>query len=216
MAKSIDISARIEGLERALKRAEALDKETVMDATPMAQLTGVTWAALRTWLDTFPEFDGTDCFVRGGQGIAWAIKPKATIEKLIEHFNAERGRRATRTRDVGIQVGLETGDEAPQDLGELAKQVNLTLTLSEAKEKQRGYISAQQFSEFLAGYNTAAVEGVLGVKAQVDSTGSLPPEIIAQIDEHLRNVAVAMANRARQFIREFDARLDQSGDRRNS
>lgn len=216
MAKSIDISARIEGLERALKRADDLDKDAVLDAAPMAQLTGVTWSALRTWLDTFPEFDGTDCFVRGGQGIAWAIKPKATIEKLIEHFNAERGRRATRTREVGKQVGLETSDEAPQDINELAKQVNLTLTLTEAKEKQRGYIPTQQFVDFIAGYNTATVEGILGVKAQVDSTGALSPEIIARIDEHLRNVAVAASNRAKQFIRDFDARLDQSGDRRNS
>lgn len=216
MAKSIDISARITGLERALERAKALGSDDALDAVPMAQLTGVTWAALRNWLDTFPEFDGTDCFVRGGQGIAWAIKPKATIEKLIEHFNAERDRRATRTREVGKQVGLETNDEAPQDINELAKQVNLTLVLTEAKEKQRGYIPTQQFVDFIVGYNTANVEGVLGVKAQIDSTGSLPPEIIVQIDEHLRNVAVGMSNRARQFIKDFDARLDQSGDRGNS
>jgi hypothetical protein len=97
-------------------------------------------------------------------------------------------------------------------LNELSKQVSLTLTLTEAKHKQSGYVPSAKFSEFLAGYNTAAVNGVLGVKAQVDSTGALPPEIIALIDEHLRNVAVAMSKSAESFIREFDAGFVQNGD----
>lgn len=216
MAKSIDISARINGLQRALERAKALPAGTVQDAAPFAELVGIAWPTLRDWFNTLPEFDGTDCLIRGGRGIAWEIKPVEAIEKLIEHFNAERERRASRTREVGAQVGVETNDEAPQDLNELSKQVNLTLTLTEAKEKQRGYIPTQQFVDFIAGYNTATVEGILGVKAQVDSTGALSPEIIARIDEHLRNVAVAASNRAKQFIKDFDARLVQSGDRRNS
>ena len=216
MARSIDISARIDGLKRALKRADALEKDAVLDATPMAQLTGVTWVSLRTWLDTFSEFDGSDCFVRGGQGVAWAIKPKATIEKLIEHFKGEREKRTNQNRKVAQQVGLEQGDEAPADLNELSKQVSLTLTLTEAKHKQSGYVPSAKVSDFLAGYNTAAVNGVLGVKAEVDSTGVLPPDVIAAMDERLRNVAVSMSKSVELFLKEYDAGFVQNGDSRNS
>lgn len=216
MAASIDISARIAGLERALERAKGLPEDTILDSQPMAKLVGVGWPSLRDWFDNFPIFDSTDCFVRGDRGIAWAIKPLPTVEKLLEHFRSEREARASRNREVAKQIGLEDHGEAPADLNELAKQVNLTLTLTEAKEKQKGYIPTAQFVDFISGYNAATVEGILGVKAQVDPTGALPPEIIALIDEHLRNVAVAARNRASAYIKDFDARLNQSGDSRNS
>ena len=216
MAGSIDISARIDGLKRALKRADALDKDVVLDGKPMAQLTRVSWGTLRTWLNTFSEFDESYCFVRGGQGIPWEIKPKATIEKLIEHFDVEREKRTNQNRKVALQVGLEQGDEAPADLNELSKQVSLTLTLTEAKHKQGSYVASTKVSDFLVGYNMAAVNGVLGVRAQVDPTGALPPEINVLMDECLRNVAVAMSKSVDSFIREFDAGFVQNRDSRNS
>jgi hypothetical protein len=216
MAHSIDISARIDGLERALKRADALDKDVVLDTAPMAQLVGVSWVSIRKWIDTFPEFDDTDCFVRGGPGVRWEIKPKATIEKLIEHFKGEREKRTNQNRKVAQQVGLEQGDEAPADLNELSKQVSLTLTLTEAKHKQGGYVSSAKVSDFLVGYNTAAVNGVLGVKAQVDPTGVLPPDVNAAMDERLRTVAVSMSKSVELFVKEFDAGFVQNGDSRNS
>lgn len=216
MARSIDISARIDGLERALARAKQLSKGETLEATPMRELIGVSWVGLKEWIDSIPEFDGSGCFVRGGQGIAWEFHPVKTIETLLSHFKGEREKRTNQNRKVALQVGLEQGDEAPADLNELSKQVSLTLTLTEAKHKQGSYVASTKVSDFLAGYNTAAVNGVLGVKAQVDSTGALPPEVIALIDEHLRNVAVAMSKSAESFIREFDAGFVQNGDSRNS
>lgn len=216
MARSIDISARIDGLERALLRAKEFAKDERLGSTAMSQLAGVTWVALRGWCDEVSEFDGKNCFIRGGQGIAWEFDPVKTIETLLSHFKGEREKRTNQNRKVAQQVGLEQGDEAPADLNELSKQVNLTLTLTDAKMKQGGYVPSSKVSDFLAGYNTAAVNGVLGVKAQVDSTGALPPEVIAAMDERLRNVAVAMSKSVESFIREFDAGFVQNGDSRNS
>lgn len=216
MARSIDLTSRIDSLERALVRAKQLPKGETLEATPMRELIGVSWVGLKEWIDSIPEFDGSGCFVRGGQGIAWAFDPVKTIETLLSHFKGEREKRMERNREVAQHVGLVQSDEAPADLNELSKQVSLTLTLTEAKNKQGGYVPAAKVSDFIAGYNTAAVNGVLGVKAQVDSTGALPPEIIALIDEHLRDVAVAMSKSAEAFIRKFDAGFVQSGDSRNS
>jgi hypothetical protein len=216
MARSIDISSRIAALERALARAKELPTDTRLGSAEMSSLADVSWVALRKWCDTVPEFDGRDCFVRGGQGIAWEFNPVKTITVLVQHFASERDRRSERNKEVAKQVGLEQSEEAPADLNELSKQVGLTLTLTEAKMKQSGYVPSAKVSDFIAGYNTAAVNGVLGVKAQVDSTGALQPQIIALIDEHLRNVAVSMSKSAESFIREFDAGFVQNGDSRNS
>jgi hypothetical protein len=213
MARAVDITARIASLERALVRAKALPADTIFDSKPMTELASVSWVSLKEWCDAIPEFDGSDCFVRGGQGIAWEFKPVKTIETLLAHFKGERERRTDRNREVAKQVGLSSHDPAPIELGELTKQVDLTLKLTDAKEKQKGYIPAALFSDFMVRYNSAAVQGVLGVKVQVDPTGSLPPDISEQMDEKLRGVAAAMHKVCEDCIREFDARLVESGNR---
>lgn len=216
MARSVDITSRIASLERALARAKELPKGETLEAKPMTELLGISWNALKEWCDAIPEFDGKGCFVRGGQGIAWEFQPVKTIETLLSHFNGERARRTDRNRQVAKQVGLESNDPAPIDLGELSKTVDLTLKLTDAKEKQKGYIPAALFADFMIKYNTAAVQGVLGVKVQVDPTGSLPPEISKQIDEKLRGVAAAMHKVCEDCIKDFDARLVESGNRGDS
>jgi hypothetical protein len=213
MARSIDIKARISRLEAALERAKALPAGENLEASQMSELLDVSWVALKEWLDSVPAFDGSDAFVRGGQGIAWSFDPVKTTEILLEHYRSERDRRSNRAKTVMKQVGAETSDEGPIEFSELTKQVDLTLKLTDAKEKQRGYIPASLFADFMVRYNTAAVQGVLGVKVQTDPTGALPPEISRLIDEHLRGVAAAMHRACEDCIKEFDARLVESGNR---
>ena len=216
MARSIDITSRISRLESALVRAKKLPSGERLEAAPMSELLGISWVALKEWIEGIPAFDGSDAFVRGGQGMAWSFDPVRTVEMLLAHFTAERDRRSKRAKTVMEQVGATASEEGPIEFGELTKQVDLTLKLTDAKEKQRGYIPATLFADFMVRYNTAAVQGVLGVKVQTDPTGSLPPEISKQIDEHLRGVAAAMHRVCEDCIKEFDARLVESGNRGDS
>lgn len=214
MAQAITSTARIEALEAAKRRIEALDEGTILNSVPMAEILGVHWNALRGWTN-FPIFDGTDAFVRGGNGIAWEFNPRKTVDALLEHFRGEIAKRQNRNRSFVASMGITMDDREAEniDIAELSKQVSLTLAMQDHKQKQGGYVPTQRVSEFLRGYNQAAVNGVLGVGSKIDPTGTLPASIRAAINEELRTVAAAMQRRCSHFVGEFGASLIEAGDR---
>jgi hypothetical protein len=216
MAQTVSTTARIEALEAAQRRIDALDEGQVLSSRPMSEILGVTWNTLRGWCNTLPAFEGTGAFIRGGNGIEWEFDPRKTVEALLAHFRAEITKRQDRNRRVVESVGLAMDpDEAAQiDMADLTRQVNLTLAVQESKMRAGGYVPASKVGDFLKGYNQAAVEAVLGVGAKIDPTGALPASIRAAMTEELRNVAAGMRVRCSHFIGEFGAGLNEAGDRR--
>lgn len=215
MAQSMSTSARIEALEAAKRRIEALDDEASRTSKPMAELLGVTWNTLRGWCNTIASFEGSSAFVRGGNGIEWEFHPGKTVDALLDHFRSEIAKRQDRNRRVVESVGLDMDpDEAGRiDMAELTKQVNLTLAIQENKMKAGGYVPASDLRDFLRGYNQAAVSAVLGVGSKIDPTGALPASIRTAMTEELRKVAVGMQTMCGKFVGEFGAGLNEAGDR---
>lgn len=215
MAKPISIAARIEALEAAKRRIEALEHAENLSSKPMHELLGVSWPTLRGWCD-FREFDESGAFVRGGNGIEWSFDPQKTIATLLAHFNNELDQRQDRNRRVVQSVGLDMDDEEAGriDMADLSKQVTLTIAVQEQKMKAGGYVPAARLGDFLKGYNQAAVEAVLGVGTKIDPTGTLPASIRAAMTEELRSVAAKMQSRCSAFIGESSAGLIEAGDRR--
>lgn len=214
MAQPVTTTARIDALEAAKKRIDALEDGIVLQSKPMAEALGIHWNALRGWCD-FPIFEGSDAFIRGGNGIPWEFDPRKTVGALLEHFRGEISKRQNRNRSFVASMGITMDDREAEtiDIGELSKQVSLTLAMQEHKQKQGGYVPAQSMSEFLRGYNQAAVQAVLGVGSKIDPTGTLPASIRAAINEELRSVAVAMQLRCSQFVGDSGAGFVEAGDR---
>ncbi len=216
MPQPISISARIEALEAAKRRIEALDECEKMSSRPMSDLLGVTWPSLRKWCDSFQSFSDSGAFVRGGNGIEWEFDPQATVDALLAHFRGEMAQRQDRNRRVVESAGIHMDSvEAGQiDIAELKKQVDLTIAIQEQKMRMGGYTPSPKVSEFIRGYNQAAIGAVLGTETTIDPTGILPPNIRAAMNEELRKVAVTLNQRCTEFIRSFGAGSVEMGDRR--
>lgn len=202
-ASRSSLTARLKKLEAAQVRAEAMPSKTRLDARPMAELLGTTWVSVRDWCDEIPKLESSGAVVRGGNGIKWQFEPKRTIKILIAHFRASLASQAKKSRQITSAVGvtLSDGDEAGS-MSEIKDQVAMTISLVGMAEKQGVYVHAQKARDFIAGYNQALVDDILGVKTQVDPNGNLAPHIRAEIDKYLRSVATRAHGRAKRFIEE--------------
>lgn len=216
MAQTPSISARIEALEAAKRRVDGLPDEGKMSSKPMSDLLGVSWPTLRKWCDSFQSFSGSGAFIRGGNGIEWEFDPRATVDALLAHAHSEMAKRQDRNRRVVESVGIHMDPiEASQiDIVDLKKQVDLTIAIQEQKMRMGGYTPSPKVSEFIRGYNQAAIGAVLGTETTIDPTGILPPHLRAAMNEELRRVAVNLNQRCTEFIRSFGAGPVESGDRR--
>ena len=211
-SNTVNLTARIKRLEVAQGRAAKLPAKQVLSFKPMAELLGVSRPVLTGWADDIEGFEESGSFVRGGNGIEWAFKPKKTVDFLLRHFRkvAEGQNRKSREITKSVGVSLADDDEAVS-LAEIKDRVNLTLSLTAAAEKQGQYVPAERLTHFLAGYNQAVVDGIMGVRTRVDPNGNLPPSLRKQIDEQLRSVASSVHALAVAFIEENGARTEQTG-----
>lgn len=202
MAKSaVSIGARIRRLELAEQRAAALPKKTRLAARPMAELIGVTWQVLRAWCDEYPQLEAKGALIRGGNGIEWDFEPRKTIAGLLQIMRKQREGQAQKSKAITKAVGVTVSpsEEAPS-LTETKQLVDLTMTVTAAKEKQGGYTPTADLRDFLIGYNQAVLDGILGVRVKVDPSGALSPAMRQAVDDELRALAVRVNGIAAKFI----------------
>lgn len=216
MPKPISISARIAALEAAKRRIDALENIENMSSRPMADILDVTWPTLRNWCE-FRSFEGTGAFVRGGNGIEWAFDPAKTVDTLLAHFRADMAERQDRNARIIASTGVELSDSEPiGDIGEIDRQLALTMRVAEMKEKQGRYIPAEQVREFLRGYNQLVIESIMGVRSQVDPTGQLPAGVAKAVNDGLIKVATEIQQKCTSYIGEQRAGLHETGVARAS
>lgn len=202
MAKSaVSIGARIRRLELAEQRAAALPRKTRLAARPMAELIGVTWQVLRGWCDEYPQLEAKGALIRGGNGIEWDFEPRKTIAGLLQIMRKARDGQAKKSKAITKAVGVDLSptEEAPS-LTETKQLVDLTMTVTAAKEKQGGYTPTADLRDFLIGYNQAVLDGILGVRVKVDPSGALSPAMRQAVDDELRALAVRVNGIAAKFI----------------
>jgi hypothetical protein len=201
-----DLTARIKRLEAAEQRAKAFGPKETVTFQPMRELINVTRPTLAGWCNEIEGFEDSGCFVRGGNGIEWAFNPRKTVAYLLKHFRAVAAGQAAKSRKLTKAVGvtLSDGDEA-MSMAEVKDRLGLTLALVAATEKQGGYVPAVEVSDFIAEYNQAVIDGIMGVATLTDPQGNLPPAVRKSIDEFLRSLALAVQQKAQRAIETFNA-----------
>lgn len=199
-AQATSHGARLRQLQDAKARADALPRKARLSFEPMMELLGLSARkTLREWCDLAGVAD-SGTFVRGGNGIAWEFEPRRFIAAVIKHFEAVVARQNRKSREMAKAVGVDLpADEAPS-IPETKQLVELTLTLTAAREKQGAYTVADEVADFLSGYNEELVNGILGVKTKVDPNGNLPPAVRKAMDEELRRLATALHAKAASYI----------------
>jgi len=195
------LSSRLTKLESAKARAAKLKRGTLLSSRPMAELLGVSWPVLRTWCDEIEPLERSGAVIRGGNGIEWQFEPRETVKHLIAHFKTRMAGQAKKSRAItkAIGVTLSADEEAPS-LSETKSLVELTMTVTAAKEKQGGYAPAADVRDFIIGYNQAILDGILGVRTKVDPSGALSPAMRKAVDDELRALAVNVNGIAAKFI----------------
>lgn len=196
-----NIGARIAKLKSAQERAKKFRRNERLASRPMSELLGVSWPILREWCNDIPELETSGAVVRGGNGIEWGFDPRRTIAVLLKAMGKRLDGQARKSREItkAIGVTLSSEDEAPS-LSETKSLVDLTMTVTAAKEKQGGYTPAADVKDFIVGYNQAVVDGILGVRTKVDPSGALSPAMRKAVDDELRALAVKINGIAAKFI----------------
>lgn len=203
---------RIERLTAAKARVGALKRGTKLTSGPMAELLDVRWPALRDWCSDISGFEASGAFVRGGNGIEWQFDAKKTVDFLLKHFRGVIERQAKESRRITKAIGVNMAEsEAAPSLAETKDLVNLTLTVVAAQERMHNYTPVDEVSDFIAGYNDAVIDGIMGVKTKVDPNGHLPAAVRKRVEEHLRSVAAAVHAKAQTYIEAANARFEQGG-----
>lgn len=216
MALKLSPTARIEGLEAAKRRIEQIEDRQSLSSKPMAELLNVSWPTLRGWCDSVGAFTDSKAFIRGGNGIEWEFDPVKTVDALLSHFRGELDKRQDHNRRVVESAGIEMdpSEASNIDIVDLKRQVDLTIAIQEQKMRVGGYVPAPEVTNFLRGYNQAAIGAVLGTGTSIDPTGALPSNIRSAMDELLREVAATMNQRCTEYIRSFSAGFVEAGDSR--
>lgn len=198
------VGTRLRKLKAARQRVFALDRGSILSATPMAKLLGVTWPVLRDWCNEIEGFAQSGAFDGGAQGIEYEFCPVRTLWFLIDHFQAENDRLTAKNRDGAKSAGLNLDDDDDAtSFEEIRGRVRLTLDVVSAAREQQHTTPTSDMLAFVDGYNQAVVSGIMGVRTKVDPSGLLPPDLRGKVDRHLRDVAADAHGKAERFIEDF-------------
>lgn len=194
-------------LETALKRAKPRDTAS---AKPMAEIVGMTWAGFRNiHINPDPNFPVK---VRGAEGKQWEFQVVKVLRYMIKTCDKQIAGNIQRNRRNVEMIGITVPEqESGSDIAEVSKLTDLTLKVQQAKERQGLYVPAERLVDFLTGYNSSVVNGILGVTNQVDSTGIIPADIRKEMDDLLRSLAVSVQAVAVRFIESVNEDIRKGG-----
>lgn len=206
------LNARLTKLQAAHERAKKLKRGTRLSATPMAELLSVSWVTLRDWCDEIADLELKGAVVRGGNGIEWSFDPVKTARILIDTLNGRLAGQAKKSREISNAIGVTLSpDEAAPSISETKDLVDLTLKVVAASERMGRYTPTEDMLDFLERYNQRVVDGIMGVRTQVDPNGNLSPHVREAVNKYLRAVATEVHGEAMRFIGESRARSKQAG-----
>jgi hypothetical protein len=194
-------------LEAALKRAKPRD---IASAQPMAEIVGMTWAGFRNnHITPDPKFPVKS---RGAEGKQWEFQVTKVLKYMIRVCDKKIAANNHRNRRNAEMTGITVPEgESGADIAEVSKLTDLTLKVQQVRERQGLYVPAEKLVDFLTGYNSSVINGILGVTNQVDPTGLLPAETRKEMDDLLRSLAVSVQAGAVKFIEGINADIRKGG-----
>lgn len=194
-------AARLRRLDAAKAKAAKLKRGTVLSASPMAELLGVSWPTLRDWCDDVPGFAESGVFTRGGNGVEWEFQPGRTIAFLSGHFKREQAASAKRARRVRQAVGGKALADVPDDysLDELGKMVRLSRELREERERQGQLVEAEKVRVALRLMMSRIQSAALRAAQEQDPNGRWAPDMRESF-ENATHAWLLAAERAGQDV----------------
>ncbi|WP_417615327.1 hypothetical protein [Parasphingorhabdus sp.] len=194
-------------LEAALKQAKPRD---IASAQPMAEIVGMTWAGFRNnHISPDAKFPVK---TRGAEGKQWEFQVVKVLKYMIKICDKKIAANTHRNNRNSEMVGITVPDEeSGSDIAEISKLTDLTLKVQQVRERQGLYVTAEKLSDFLTGYNSTVINGILGVTNQVDPTGLLPASTRKEMDDLLRSLAVSVQASAVKYIEGINANIRKGG-----
>lgn len=192
-------------LQLALSRAKP---RHVSNLTEFADICGMTPANLRkTYINPDPKFPLNSV---GSNGRDYQIPTQKSLKHLISACDKKLATASSRSNEMADIIGVSLpATEQGGSLSDLNMMTRMTISVVQEREKQGGYIPVPVVKDFIGGFCSSVTRSILGVKVQVDPTGSLPPEVASDMEEYLRRVAAAAQTAAAKFVEEYDARSKQ-------
>lgn len=212
MARSTgqNTSVWLDRLERAVIEAKKLKRGAVMSSTPMAELIGVSWPVLRGWCRDIPEFAASGAFLSGAQGSNYEFKARDTIKFLLRHFKAIMAGEEKRGRDIARRTGVKLPDgEQHLSLDDTRKQVDLTMTVTAAADKQGRTCDAKQVESLLRRCFQGWSVSVMSIETEMDPNGNLSPAAREELNRLLRLKCAQGRDGVEKELREFRAHTQQ-------
>lgn len=195
-------AARLRLIEAAKVRAKPLRRGELLASKPMAELLRVNWQTLRRWCDEIPRLAESDAFVRGGNGIEWEFKPKATIALLSAHFKAvqtEGRKQVKRIREIAAGDEL-AGTDQDLDLDQLTKMVRLNREIQELRVREGRLVDADEQRSAVRAMFGRMQDAVLRSAQEQDPTGQWPPEIRESFENATQSILLAMEQAGQECL----------------
>jgi hypothetical protein len=190
---------------------------TILNADDMAKVAGMTWRNLKTLIDRDKAFP---IRTRGDMGVPWQFSAAKVLNHLIKQAQSaqvDRERRmasVSRLAGLGAAAGaLSPGDRASVGSGSAAQMLEGARAVSavvDAQAKVRGEKQAQgrlveveKVSGLLWDMMTTMQTETLAIASKMDPAGQLDPEQRLAIDEHLRNVLLAVRGKVEAALEKW-------------
>lgn len=185
-------AARLRALKAAKDKLPPLKRGETLSMRPMAEVLRVSPKALTAWCDDIPGFEESGVFVRGGNGIEYAFKPRRTIDWLIKHFEKEVQAAAAKSRRTRKIVAGNELDAVPDDynLDDMRKMVALSETIQANRERQGLLIDAAKASDAFRTYHSRLQSAFLRAAQEQDPQGRWPADIRESFENAIRSVLV--------------------------
>lgn len=211
MTRTKEIAGKVERLQSALKRAEILDPDSVLDAQPMCDLVGFSWPIVKGWCNDNPVLEKPELFKRGGNGIKWQFKPVPFISALLDLFLADAEAKTEANAELRRKLGVDLpATEQAASMDDTRKLIGATLELNKARIEQKEFTPSQKFYDLFGEFVKDTVEGIMGLGIAVDPTGNLSPEAHELIDYHQRALSSHLHQKWSKRIELERASLEQS------
>ncbi len=202
-----DPSILIARFEDVLKDAKPRE---IVNADGLAAALGMTWRNVKvTYIDPDPKFPIKTV---GAEGKAYAFVLPVVLKYLIRKLSDERAeieeRQARKADRLGIAIPDELSGASIEIIG---RHIDLSLKVQKEKRQQQGEVDPDDAAMFLAGLFQTIRDEIMGAAPVADPTAALPPEVRARIDDHMRDLCLAVEARIGAFIEEYRANTDAPG-----
>ena len=195
-------AARLRALKDAKDKLPPLKRGETLSMRPMAEMLRVSTKALTAWCDDIPGFEESGVFVRGGNGVEYAFKPRRTIDWLIKHFEKEVQSAAAKSRRTRKIVAGNALDAAPEDysLDDMRKMVQLSQTIQADRERQGQLIDAAKARDAFREYHSRLQSAMLKSAQEQDPQGRWTAEIREPFENAIRSVLLDMERAGRTCL----------------